>query len=96
MIILRIYALVWVVVLAAAGALYYRGSFDEITLHVFGFVSSTLLFMGFVAVLPFWMDHHFSPKTYSIPMRARILKRQPLARARKVRNIHGGFSYVTQ
>lgn len=76
MIILRIYALVWVFVLAAAGSLFYTDSFNEITAHVFGFVSSTLLFMGFAAVLPAWIDHHFSPKTYSASMRARILKRQ--------------------
>lgn len=75
MIILRIYALVWGFVLAAAGGLYYTGSFNEIMLSIFGFVSSTLLFMGFVAVLPLWMDHHFSSKKYSAPMRARILKR---------------------
>lgn len=76
MIILRIYALVWILVLAAAGGLFYSGSFNEVTLHIFGFVSATLLASGFVAVLPLWMDHHFAPKTYSPARLARIAKRQ--------------------
>ena len=82
MIILRIYAFVWVFGIAAAGGLYYTGSFNEITLPILGFVSSTLLVMGFVAVLPVWMDHHFAPKTHSPARLARIWKRHQLAKAR--------------
>lgn len=89
---MRVYALVWVFVLAAAGALYYTGSFNEITLYIFGLVSSTLLLMGFVAVLPACMDHYFAPKTYSAAWIASISDRRQLAKAPKARNIHGGFS----
>ena len=94
MIILRIYALVCAFVLAAGG-LHYIGSFNEITLHIFGFISSTLLIMGFVAVLPGWMDQHFAPKTYSAARLARISKRQQLAKTRSARNIDGGISIAT-
>lgn len=96
MIILRIYALVWVSVLAAAGGFYYTGSFNEVMLDIFGFVSSTLFAMGFVAVLPIWIEHHFEPKTYSAARLERISKRRQAAKARMARNIHGGSSYVTQ
>ncbi len=92
MIILRIYALVWISVLAAAGGLFYTGSFNEVALHIFGFVSSTLLFTGFVAVLPVWMNHHFAPKTYSPALLARISKRHQATKTRMAKNIHGGFS----
>lgn len=76
MIILRIYALVWILVLAAAGGLFYTGSFSEVAMHIFGFVFATLVVAGFVAVLPMWMDHHFAPKTYSPARLARIAKRR--------------------
>lgn len=90
MIILRIYALVWVFVLAAAGGLYFTGLLNDVTLHILGFVCATLLAMGFVAVLPVLMDHFFAPRTYSPARLARISKRHQAAKAPKARNIRGG------
>jgi hypothetical protein len=56
----KIYALVWLVVAGAASLIYFAGNFNELTLTVFGFVFSTLLFAGLVAVLPWWVDKHYS------------------------------------
>ena len=56
---LIIYILTWFLVLAAAGVMYFTGSFNEMVLTVFGFVLSTLFFAGFLAVLPFWVDEHY-------------------------------------
>jgi hypothetical protein len=64
MTVVRIYVLIWLLVLGAAGVSYLTGTFSEITLTIFGFVFSSLVFMGFVAVLPALLDDHFSPKTY--------------------------------
>jgi uncharacterized membrane protein required for colicin V production len=94
MIILRIYALVWAFVLVAVG-LNFIESFDEITLHIFGFIFSTLLVTGFIVVLPVWMDQYFAPKTYSAARLGRISKRQQLAKARSARNIDGRIRNVT-
>ena len=58
----KIYALVWLVVAGAASLFYLTGNFNELTLTVFGFVFSTLLFTGLVAVLPWWMDKRYSWK----------------------------------
>lgn len=55
-----IYALIWLLTAAAAGFLYFTGNFNELTLTVFGFIFSTLVFMGIVAVLPWWVDKRYS------------------------------------
>lgn len=68
----RIYGLVWLFVLAAAGVLYFIGSFNEITQPIIGFVLSTLAVMGFAAVLPSLLDDHFSPETYPAAIRANV------------------------
>lgn len=70
----RIYGLVWFFVLAAAGVLYFTSSFNEITLPIFGFVFSTLVVMGFVAILPSLLDDHFSPETYPAAIRNHVSK----------------------
>ena len=57
---LIIYALIWFLVAAAAGFGYLTGYLNEMTLTVFGFIFSTLFFAGIVAVLPFWMDEHYT------------------------------------
>jgi hypothetical protein len=49
-------------VAAAAGILYLAGYFNPLMVTVFGFLVSTLFFMGIVAVLPWWVDKQFSPK----------------------------------
>lgn len=59
---LIIYALTWFLALGAAGLVYFTGYFNEMTLTVFGFIFSTLLFAGIVMVLPFWVDEHHSWK----------------------------------
>ena len=56
----KIYALVLLVAAGGAGLFYFTGNFDEVTLTVFGFIYSTLLFAGLVAVLPWWVDKQFS------------------------------------
>ena len=58
----KIYALVWLLVVGAAGLFYLAGNLNELTLTVFGFVASTLTFAGLVGVLPWWMDKQYSWK----------------------------------
>ena len=70
----KIYSLIWLFVLAAAGISFLTGLFNAMTLPIFGFVFATLVVMGFVAVLPSLLDEHFSPKTYSVAIRNRVSK----------------------
>ncbi len=58
----KIYALVWLLTAAVAGITYLAGFINEITTVIFGFVFSTLIFMGMVAVLPSVVDEHYAPK----------------------------------
>lgn len=58
----KIYALVWLVVVASAGLLYFTGNLNEMTLTVFGFVVFTLFAAGIVAVLPWWVDKKYTWK----------------------------------
>jgi hypothetical protein len=58
--ILIIYALIWMLTAAAAGLLFFTGKFNELTMTVFGFIFSTLVFMGMIAVLPWWVDKRYS------------------------------------
>ena len=55
-----IYALIWLLTAMSAGLLYFTGNFNEMTLTVFGFIFSTLVFMGMTAVLPWWVDKRYS------------------------------------
>lgn len=64
---LKIYGLIWLAVLISAAIVYFGGAVTEETLHIFGFVLSTLIFMGPVAVLPLWLNDHFAPKLYKRP-----------------------------
>lgn len=65
----RIYGLIWLLVLAATGVSYVTGLINAMTLPILGFLISTLTFMGFAAVLPVWLNDHFSPKTYPAAFR---------------------------
>jgi hypothetical protein len=56
----KIYALVLLVAAGAAGLFYFTGNLNEVSLTVFGFLYSTLLFAGLVAFLPWWVDKQFS------------------------------------
>ena len=58
----KIYALVWLLAIAVAGLFYFTSNINEITLTIFGFVFSTLVFAGLVAVLPWWVDRRYSWK----------------------------------
>jgi hypothetical protein len=60
--VVMIYALIWLLTAASAGLLYFTGNFNELTMTVFGFIFSTLVFMGMVAVLPWWVDKQYSWK----------------------------------
>lgn len=57
-----IYALAWLLVAATAGIFLISGYFNELTLTIYGFVISTLIFMGIVAVLPSMVHNHYSQK----------------------------------
>jgi len=59
---IRIYALVWVLLVAGAGLLYYTGQLNDLAVTVFGFIFATQTFMGFVTVLPWWVDRRYSWK----------------------------------
>lgn len=59
----RIYGLIWLLALMATGLAYKASLINAMTLPILGFVLSTLVAMGFVAVLPAWLDDHFSPRT---------------------------------
>ena len=58
----KIYALIWLLVVGGIGLFYFTGNINELTVTVFGFVVSTLVFAGLVAVLPWWVDKRYSWK----------------------------------
>ena len=60
MMLIKIYALVWILLTAAAGILFAGRNLNEMTLTIFGFLFSTLFFLGVVAVLPWWTDKRYS------------------------------------
>ena len=59
---IRIYVFALALSAAAAAALFLTGNFTELTITVFGFLFSTLVFMGMVAVLPWAVDKQFTPR----------------------------------
>ena len=61
----KLYAFTWLFLLAVGGILYAAGLFNSVLLVGFGFIFSTLFFAGLVAVLPVWMNEHYSPKKYA-------------------------------
>ena len=60
---IRIYGLIWLLVLGVTGVSYLMGFTNAMTLPIFGFVFSSLAAGGFVAVLPAWLNDHYLPKT---------------------------------
>jgi hypothetical protein len=58
--VMKIYAVVWLLVLASAGLLYFTGNLNEMTLTVFGFIAATHFALGVVAVLPWWVDRKYT------------------------------------
>ena len=56
----KIYGLVWLLSAAVAAGGYLTGFSNELMLTVFGFVFTTLAFLGVIAVLPVLMKDHYS------------------------------------
>lgn len=61
----KIYGLIWILTALTAVGVYLTGFFNETTLTIFGFVFSTLLFLGVVAVAPALMNDHYDVKRLS-------------------------------
>ena len=58
----KIYALVWLALVAAASGFYFTGNFNELTMVVLGFALSTVVAVGLVLVLRWWVDRRYSWK----------------------------------
>ena len=63
---MRIYGVVWLLVIGLTGVSFSIGFLTSTTLPIFAFVFSTLAVGGLVAVLPAWLNEHYSPKTYPV------------------------------
>ncbi len=58
----KIYFLICALGLLTAAAFYLIGNLNPTIQIVFGFLSVIAVFMGIIAVLPFWSTHHSPPK----------------------------------
>ena len=56
--IVKIYALIWVVGIAAAAAFYLTGNLGPVATIVFGFLTFGTVFMGMIGVLPSAVGHN--------------------------------------
>lgn len=56
--IVKIYALLWVLGLLAAGIFYLTGNLGPIATVVFGFLTFGMIFMGMMGVLPSTVGHN--------------------------------------
>lgn len=61
----KLYGVTWIILAAAALTAFTTGSLSPIKLTIFGFLGSTLFFMGLVFVLPYLMDRHYESKQLS-------------------------------
>jgi hypothetical protein len=61
-----IYGLVWLFAITVTAAFYFVGLVNEVTFLIFGFVYSALAVMGFVAVLPVWLNEYHAPESYTV------------------------------
>ena len=57
---IKIYALMLMLVVGAAGVLYVNGDVSEMALTAMGFVVSTVLALGIVALLPWWVKKKYT------------------------------------
>ena len=57
---IKIYAIAWIMVGVSVGTLFVTGYVNEVTQMLIGFLISTLAFAGFLGVLPWWIDKHHS------------------------------------
>ena len=53
----KIYALIWVLGLLAAGVFYLTGNLGPTATIVFGFLTFGMIFMGMISVLPSTVGH---------------------------------------
>jgi hypothetical protein len=56
----KTYAFGWLITVASAALFYLLGAPSDLVLTIYGFAVATLLFMGIVFVLPWWVDKNFS------------------------------------
>jgi hypothetical protein len=54
----KLYALIWVLGLLAVGIFYFTGNFTLPVAIVFGFLSFGAIFMGIMGILPETVSHH--------------------------------------
>lgn len=54
----KLYALMWLLGILAAGLFYLTGNFTPVVAVVFGFLSFGAIFMGIMGVLPETVTHH--------------------------------------
>ncbi len=55
---IKIYWLIWVLGMLAAGVLYLSGNLNPFFQILFGFLTFSTIFMGMISILPFWATHH--------------------------------------
>ena len=58
----KLYALIWLLGLLAVGIFYFTGNFTPVVAIVFGFLSFGAIFMGIMGVLPETETHHSPTK----------------------------------
>ena len=56
--IVKLYWLMWLLGLLAAGLFYFTGNFTPTVAIIFGFLSFGAIFMGIIGVLPISIHHH--------------------------------------
>ena len=56
--IVKVYALIWVLGLSTAAILYFTGNLTPLVQVVFGFLTFGMIFMGMMSVLPAVETHH--------------------------------------
>lgn len=55
--IVKIYALIWLLGILAVGVMYFTGNFTPVVAIIFGFLSFGAIFMGIISVLPSTIHH---------------------------------------
>ena len=58
--VIRIYALIWLLFVASTAAIYFTGNSTETTLTVFGFIGATLFASAITLVLPWWVEKRYT------------------------------------
>lgn len=58
--VIKIFALLWALLIASAVLVLVTTGFGELTLTIFALATSTLAFGALIAVLPWWIDKTFT------------------------------------